>query len=185
MTQNIEFLNEAKRLFMTGHPEESIEILSKAEKKGCNPVLINLSRGAAYLNLKKFEKAIENFDHVLGIDTDNERAYYYRGLAYLNKGNLDLAEKDFSRSINLNRQRGATYLARGMTYAGLGKEEEAIRDFKTAVAFSMIEVENFAHMHGNTRTLYDKTMALLEGERGPWRYVLNDDEVGKLKKWLN
>ncbi len=185
MAHSVELLNEAKRKFITGHPEESIDMLTKAEKEGCNPVLINLSKGAAYISLQNFDEAIENFDHVLGIDVENERAYYYRGIAYLNKGNFDMAIMDLSRSIMKNNRRGAAFLARGMAYAEIGKEEEAIGDFKTAVSLSSVEVENFGQLYGNTRTLFDKSMALLEGDRGPWRLVLTQEEIDKLKKWMN
>ena len=34
----------------------------------------------------KIPKQLTDFTHVLGIDDDNERAYFYRGVAYLNKG---------------------------------------------------------------------------------------------------
>jgi hypothetical protein len=27
-------------------------------------------------------------------------------------------------------------------------------------------------------------MALLEGERGPWSIVMNEEELRKLKKWI-
>jgi hypothetical protein len=55
---------------------------------------------------------------------------------------------------------------------------------KTAIVFSNKEVVGFANLFGENRTLFDKSMALLEGERGPWSIVMNEDEVNKLKKWI-
>ena len=77
-------LHEAKKLFATGHPVESIEYFTKAGEEGCNPVTVYLNRGAAFLTTGDFRKAITDFDRVLAIDEDNERAFYYRGIAYLN-----------------------------------------------------------------------------------------------------
>ena len=63
--------------------------------------------------------------------------------------------------------------------------DESLKDLKNAVAFSTIEVESFANMFGNNRTFFDKSVALLEGDRGPWSIVLTDDEIAKLEKWLH
>jgi hypothetical protein len=32
--------------------------------------------------------------------------------------------------------------------------------------------------------MFEKSMALLEGERGPWSIVLDEIEVEKIKKWI-
>ena len=164
MTDN-ELLIEAKSMFATGHPMESIELFTKAEKEGCNPVTVYLSR-------------------VLEIDTDNERAFYFRGIAHLKNGKYPNAVDDLSTSITFNHERGAAFFARGMAFAELDHTDESLRDFKTAIAFSNKEVEGFASLFGENRTLFGKSMALLEGERGPWSIVMNEDEVNKLKKWI-
>ena len=92
--------------------------------------------------------------------------------------------EDLTSSITYNHERGATFFARGLAYGELDREEEALRDLKTAIAFSNREVESFANLFGENRTLFSKSMALLEGDRGPWSIVMNEDEVNKLKKWL-
>jgi hypothetical protein len=48
MKDNDVFLSEAKSKFATGHPKKSIELFTRAEEKGCNPVTVYLNRGAAY-----------------------------------------------------------------------------------------------------------------------------------------
>jgi tetratricopeptide (TPR) repeat protein len=183
MTSN-EILREAKSQFVTGHPKESIELFSKAEEEGCNPVTIYLSRGAAYLTTGELDKSLEDFNKVLEIDKGNERAYYYRGIVYLRKRKLSEALADLSTSINFNHERGAAFLARGLVYAELDRTDESLRDLKTAIAFSNKEIEGFANLFGENRTLFGKSMALLEGERGPWSIVMNEGEVNKLKKWI-
>jgi len=179
-----ELLTEAKSRYASGHPEESIELFTRAGEEGCNPVTVNLSRGAAYLASGALDKAIDDFNRVLGIDPDNERAFYYRGIAHLLKGEFSDAVDDLSTSITFNQDRGAAFFARGLAFAELDQTDESLRDLKTAIAFSNKEVESFANMFGENRTLFGKSMALLEGERGPWSVVMNEDEVNKLKKWI-
>jgi tetratricopeptide (TPR) repeat protein len=183
MTSN-EFFSEAKSKFATGHPKESIELFTKAEEQGCNPVTVYLSRGAAFLAMDELDKSIDDFNRVLEIDKDNERAFYYRGMAHFKKGEFNDAVKDLTTSIKFNQNRGAAFFARGLAYAELDRTDESLLDLKTAIAFSNREVAGFANLFGENRTLLNKSMALLEGERGPWSIVMNEDEVNKLKKWI-
>jgi len=183
MTGN-EALLEAKSMFATGHPGESIELFNKAEDEGCNPVTVYQSRGAAYLTIGELDKSINDFNRVLEIDAANERALYYRGIAHFRKGEFNEAIDDLTGSITINHDRGAAFFARGLAYAELDRTDESLRDLKTAIAFSNKEIEGFANLFGETRTLFAKSMALLEGDRGPWSIVMNEDEVNKLKKWF-
>lgn len=182
-TQEINYL-KAQELFIKGHPEESIGFFTKAEEDGCNPVDVFLSRGAAFLNIGKYDEAIDDFGRVLDIDIRNERAFYYRGIAAMIMGRHEPAVEDLTRSVELNHERGVAFLARGLCFSELDRMDEAARDMKTAIAFSNIEVEKFTNMFGENRTLLNKSIALLEGERGPWKIVLDEGEVNKLKKWL-
>ena len=174
--------HEGQKLFQTGHPKESIGYFSEAAEQGCNPVNSYLSKGAAYIAIGEFERAIVDFHRVLRIDEHNDRALYYRGIAYLNIGGFEDAVKDLSRSIELNHERGTAFFARSLAYAELGQTEESLRDLKTAIVFSNVEVESFTNLFASNRTLFDKYMALLEGERGPLTIVLTDEELAKVHR---
>lgn len=175
---------EGKDLFVSGHPQESIELFTKAGEEGCNPVAVYLSRGAAYMGTGHYREAEGDFGLVLGIDTDHERAHYYRGIARLLQGNFAGAVKDLTASLTINHERGVTYLARGIALAELGREEEAVRDFKTATVFSNVEVEGFMNLFGNNRSRFDRSLSLFAGDRGPWKAVMNEQEITTLEKWL-
>jgi tetratricopeptide (TPR) repeat protein len=183
MTSN-KLLHEAQSMFAAGHPRESIALFTRAEEEGCNPVTVYLSRGGAFLAVGELDRSIEDFSRVLEIDADNERAFYYRGIAHLRKSEFKEAVDDLSISISFNHERGAAFFARGLAYGELDRTDESLRDLKTAIAFSNREIEGFGNLFGENRTLFGKSMALLEGERGPWSIVMNDDEVNKLKKWI-
>ena len=177
-------LREGKDRFATGHADESIEFFNKAAAEGCNPVIVYMNRGAAYMTTGHYREAEGDFNLVLGIDTDNERAHYYRGIARLAQGDYEGAVKDLTASIYINHDRGISFLARGIALAELDREEEAVRDFKTATVFSNLEVEGFMNQFGNNRSLFNRSLALLEGDRGPWKAVMNEEEVTKIKNWL-
>lgn len=181
----ISLLNEGKMRFAAGHPEESIELFSKAAEEGCNPVSVYLNRGAALMVMKMYKEAEDDFDRVLENDGDNERALYYRGIAHMAAGSYQEAIADLSASLASNHDRGVAFLARGIAYAETGQEEEAIADFKNAIVLSNLEVEGFMNMFGANRSQFNRTVELLEGNRGPWKMVLNDEEVEKLKTWLD
>lgn len=184
MTNTEQLLKEGMKLFATGHPKESIDLFTKAEQEGCNPVNVFLNRGVAYMTVGELDKSIDDFTRVLEFDAGNERAFYYRGITHLRKGDYKQAVADLSESISLNNDRGAAFFARGLAHAELDHIDESLHDLKTAVAFSNQEVERFANQFGENRTLFDKSIALLEGERGPWSIVMNEDEVRKLKRWI-
>lgn len=175
---------EGKDRFATGHPDESLLFFSKAAEEGCNPVQVFLSRGAAYMSTAHYQEAEGDFSIVLGIDTDNDRAHYYRGVARLVQGNYEGALKDFTASLAVNHERGVSFLARGIALAELGREDEAARDFKTATVISDVEVEGFMNLFGNNRSKFNRSMALMEGDRGPWKAVMNEEEVKKIRNWL-
>lgn len=179
-----ELFREAQNFMIDGKLQESIDSFTEALEAGYDPVRTYLSRGVALLRKDDFRKAINDFSAVVTIDPDNERGYYYRGVAYLDSNDFDNALDDLNHSIALNPERGSAYLTRGLIESELGCEEDAVRDFKAAVAYSEVETADFAHEFGNYHTLFERSMALLEGDRGPHSIVLTEEEIKKLEKWI-
>ncbi|MFH1215756.1 MAG: tetratricopeptide repeat protein [Pseudomonadota bacterium] len=179
-----ELFHEGQTLFIDGHVKESIEKFTRAHDEGYDPARTYLSRGVAYLKTGEYDRAIDDFTAVLELDPDNERAYYYRGIAFLDEGDYECALEDLNHAIGMNRERGTAFLARGLAKSQLGREDEAVADFKAAVAYSDVEVGSFTNTFGSNHTLFERSMALLEGDRGPLRIVLTEEEVRKLEKWI-
>ncbi|MEW6290078.1 MAG: tetratricopeptide repeat protein [Thermodesulfobacteriota bacterium] len=182
--KTLELFREAQNFFVDGHLQESIDMFTRAHDEGYDPVRTYLSRGVAFLKSADYDRAIDDFSAVIALDPDNERGYYYRGIALIDKRDYEHALEDLDHAIALNQERGTAFLARGLAKSELGCEEDAAVDFKAAVAYSDVEVGSFAHTFGNTHTLFEKSMALLEGERGPLRIVLTPAEITKLEKWM-
>ncbi|MCD4782265.1 MAG: tetratricopeptide repeat protein [Candidatus Eremiobacteraeota bacterium] len=60
-------------------------------------------RGAHYLNLKKYDEAIKDFNFTIKYRPNFAFAYYDRGRCYLRKGDYESARKDFLKSIKLDK----------------------------------------------------------------------------------
>lgn len=68
-----------------------------------------MKRGAAYSQLKKFNKAISDFSRALELKPNDEEAYCCRGITYYNKGSIAEAMLDIYHTLLLNpRNRLAT-----------------------------------------------------------------------------
>lgn len=170
--------------FIEGRVKESITSFTKALDEGYDPVRSYLSRGVSYVRMGELDKAIDDFSAVIALDPNNERGYYYRAISLMDKGEYRRALEDLDHAIFLNHERGTSFLARGLVKSELGLENDAISDFKAAVAYSDVESSGFAHGFGNYHTLFEKSMSLLEGDRGPLTINLTGDEIRKLEKWI-
>jgi len=179
-----EIFQEGQQLFMSGRVREAIDKFGEALAAGYDPVVVQLSRGAALINTRNFDQAVNDFNQVLVREPLNERALYFRGVAFLNEEAFERALADLDQAIHLNPQRGAAFLARALAKAELGQEEAAANDFKMAAAYSKVEIEGFIHTMGEDRTRFARSMALLEGDRGPLGEVLTEEEIERLKNWI-
>lgn len=177
-------LQEAKILFASGLPEESIKYFTSALEEGVDPVIIGLSRGTARMALRQHRDAESDFTMALDTDPENERAYYFRGIARVALGEYENAIKDLTRSLTKNHNRGIAYLARGLAYSELGEENDAALDFNSAAAFSSAEVESFLKLFENHKSQFNKTMLMLKRERAPWKTLLTTDDADKIRNWF-
>lgn len=180
-----ELFKKGEELFFQRRFNESIDLFNQAAAEGYDPVSVHLSIGAACLNDAQYDRAMQEFSKIVAIDGENDRAFFYRGIAYMNKGDYPCAIADFNNAISRNRNRPTAYLARAIAEIESDREQEAVKDFKRAVSFSAARIRSFGNLFGSTMTSLDRTMALLEGEKGSLSKVLTPAEMEKLKLWLD
>ena len=178
-----DFFEEGKRFFVEGKYEKSIEAFTMAAEAGYEQMISYLSRGAAYLKLRRTDEAIEDFSWVIDAGEDNSRAYYYRGMAHAQKKNYEKAAEDFSRAIALKPGEGTFLFARGAAYIEMGKLEDAGQDIRNAANYLAAAAQGYADMIGD-RTHLDKVLAVLEGEKRSDALDLNEAEFETIKQML-
>lgn len=179
-----ELFRNAQRLFIDGRKYECIEAFTHAIDAGEETEIAFLSRGVAFLRTEQIDKAVEDFSRVIGMNNNNMRAHYYRGIAYMSKNDFENAVRDLNKTIELKPDHGAAFFARGSAYAQLGNTEEAAKNIKTALIYSESDAQGFADTYGLFRTQFNKTLAMMTGEGEMPVLELTDDEIDKLKKWL-
>jgi Tfp pilus assembly protein PilF len=179
-----ELFKKGQDLFLEKKFKECRELFSQAVDAGYDPISGHLSIGAAYLHERQYDQARDEFSKVLELDNQNDKAHLYRGISYMNKKDYASAITDLNDCIAQNKQQPMAYFARAMAESEAGQEQEAVEDFKRVVAISKVEVNEFSNFLGTTMTSFDRSMALLQGERGPLTKVLTPEELNKLKQWV-
>jgi tetratricopeptide (TPR) repeat protein len=100
-----------------------------------SPVFNN--RGVAYSLLKKYDKAIEDFNKAKSLDKKNFNAFYNLGLAFYYYYNYpvvyDACIEYFTEAIKLNPYYQQAYYNRGLMYAKKNKCYDAKKDFYKAI----------------------------------------------------
>ena len=178
-----DFFEQGKRFFVEGKYKESIEAFTMAAEAGYEQTISYLSRGAAYLKLRRADEAIADFSWIIDSGKDNSRAYYYRGMAHAQKGNYEKAAEDFSSALAQKPADGTFLFARGAAYIEMGKLEEAGQDIRNAANYLAAAVQGYADMIGD-RTHLDRVLAVLEGERRTESLEINDAEFETIRQML-
>ena len=179
-----ELFRNAQHLFIKGKKHECIDAFTKAIDAGEKTEIAFLSRGVAFLRKEQIDNAIEDFGRVVSMNDNNMRAHYFRGIAYMSRNDFKNAIDDFNKTIELKPDHGTAFFARGTAYAQLGDAKEAAKNFKTALIYSETEAQGFADTFGIFRTQFDKTLALMTCEGKMPVMELTNEEIDKLKKWL-
>ena len=131
---------------------------------GQNLALAYEDRGRAYARISKYDLAIQDYDRVIGIKSDNADAYIDRGIAYGLIGQYDLAIKDLDLAIRLKPDLVVAYHGRGQTYRLKGDYNRAIQDYDQAIKMKPDETDLYIDL-GNLyadQGQYDRAMQVFD-----------------------
>src|SRR5215469_225881 len=115
----------------------------------------SLNQSWAYLEVKKYQKAIRSADRVIAIkakisslvsNSNLAKAYYNRAIAYQNLKQYERAIVDYDQAIAVDPNYADAYNNRGVTYRDLKQYERAIDDFNHALEIKF----------GNTVAYYNR-----------------------------
>jgi len=115
----------------SGNYRSAINYLDKAIE--LDPFLEEayVERGMAYIELKEFSLAIEDFNESIKLNNKLLEGFRGRATAQFESGNYSLAVKDFSTAIEMDpTQFPALYYYRGKAYEKMGLMAEAAIDLK-------------------------------------------------------
>jgi len=92
-----------------------------------------ISRGSAYLDLKKYDKAIADYTMAIKLSPENEEPYAYRARAYYEIDSLKKSKDDFDKAITLNKKFSYAYSNRALLkYTKLNDKVGACEDLSKA-----------------------------------------------------
>ena len=113
-------------------PKKAIEYLNEAIRLQPDLAIAFSGRGAAYADLKQYQRAIEDYSEAIHLKPEYATAYGYRGLAYDELGQYQQAIKDYDEVIRLKPDESA-HVIRGAAYAALKQYQCAIEDYSEAI----------------------------------------------------
>jgi tetratricopeptide (TPR) repeat protein len=108
--------------------------LSDASLTPYNRALAHDGRGAAYFQLKQYDRAISDYTVAIKLQPDCAPCYNNRGMAYGAKDLADAAIIDFNDAIHLAPKDFNGYFNRGNVYYGKNDFDHAIADYTAAIA---------------------------------------------------
>ncbi len=87
---------------------------------------------SVYYKLKKYNKAIEDFNKALETE-QTVKTYNHRGNCFRKLKKYNEAIQDFDKAIELNPNEAINFNRRGWCYCGLAEYNKALEDFNKAV----------------------------------------------------
>ncbi|ACK69390.1 Tetratricopeptide TPR_2 repeat protein [Gloeothece citriformis PCC 7424] len=132
---------------------DEIEMLSELIRDNPDDAYAYLQRGAIYAANEDYQKAIQDYNQSLTLDSNNAQAYNYRGTAYYWLENYQQALEDFNQALSLKPDVALLYYNRAYVRQKLGDKQGAIEDFKQGADISLKQ--------GDTET-YQKAMELIK-----------------------
>jgi len=122
---------QGKESYNKGEYAKAITELTASIEKDNNPS-VYAWRASAYLELKEYQKALQDYDYAISMKT-NAPAWYYseRGKTKYNLKDNEGAIKDHNIAIDLEKK-GLYYFRRGQAYYNSKLFNEALLDFNKA-----------------------------------------------------
>lgn len=87
----------------------------------------------AHFSESNYHEAIKDFSEALNLDSQSEKALYYRGLMYSVLKDYPAALKDFNHCLELNPCLPNSLFRRAQVYSHLGDFPRALADAKKAL----------------------------------------------------
>lgn len=134
--------------------ERAIELCDKAIDLNERNVDAYYIKGRAYINLKKYDLAIEEFINVLALDSDNLDARLGIGDANRLNGDLDDALDIYNSVLRIDGDSSEAFKGKALVYADMEKYERACDYFRKA--------DSLSSLNDDSRDIWDLCMDKLD-----------------------
>lgn len=91
-------------------------------------------QGKIHYNNARYEKAIEQFNHAIALDSSDANYFLQRGFCKGLMGEYESSISDFTQAYRLDPSNKFALVSRGSAKSKLDRHEEAIEDFNRAIA---------------------------------------------------
>lgn len=133
MNNDEEKFNIAKQLHSSGKIKESQKIYLNLVKIYKNNYILFYLIGTTFLQLKKFDEAINNFDTSIKLNSNFPEAYNNLGIALAEKEKYLKALVNYNKAIKLKDDYIDAHINRGISLNKLEKFNDAINDFNFVI----------------------------------------------------
>ena len=124
-------------IFLIGCGEKPKEKSEGDLYKEAQTLLTDVEKGdpVEALKLDEKEKAFEDFNAAIQIDSSKPEIYLTRGEIYADLKEFEKAFEDYNHAISLKPKYADAYFERGKVYFSMGDYNKAYEDFITALKF--------------------------------------------------
>lgn len=98
-------LTQGDQQWSQGHPEQAIKTYEKAVNTDPKSIESHMKLAGVLLATQNFDSAIRTYQKVLGLNSNNAKAFIGMGIAYLHGGGYDLAKAAFDEAVRLEPAR--------------------------------------------------------------------------------
>jgi tetratricopeptide (TPR) repeat protein len=79
-------------------------VIQSGNRSGHDLAMAFIIRGLGFARTLQFERAFEDFNESIGLDSTCAPAYHHRGNMYLGKGEIERAGQDFDQAARLKQR---------------------------------------------------------------------------------
>ncbi len=114
--------------------KDDLSLWSDAVAKAPMSARAHDNLGLAWMGVKKYDMAIEEFNKTLKLNHNYYLAYYNAGVAYQLQGDLEKAKFAYEKSLKINPLYFRSYYNIGIVYKRLGELDMAVSSYDKAIA---------------------------------------------------
>jgi tetratricopeptide (TPR) repeat protein len=144
MIRTDDVLLEADQLFKDSRYQEMIDLLNRSILEESTSPELYFFRGIAWMQLQRFDEAIDDLTKAIDLRPDYFRAWQNRGLAWSNRRKYDKAVRDLNHAIGLRPNHSSTYRHLGFALLQTKDYDQAVEVFNKAIE---LEPEEYDHYH--------------------------------------